>query len=204
MTENYGSPETEELVPALLLAEELHRGHQRKGTTIPYLSHLLAVCSLVLEDGGGPVAGSAALLHDAAEDRGGHVALDRIREECGELVAGIVEECSDSLEGDGAPKAPWRERKEEAIRAVAGHTPDALLVIAADKLHNARATLADLQSIGADVWKRFNAGPDDTLWYYEQMASALEAKIRHSRSVQQLRTTVEALKVLRASQAESA
>lgn len=204
MPENYGPPMTGELVKAMVLAEELHRGHLRKGTTIPYLSHLLAVCSLVLEDGGGPVAGSAALLHDAAEDRGGQAALDRIRQKCGEAVADVVRECSDSLEDDGALKAPWRERKEEAIRAVAGHTPDALLVIAADKLHNARATLADLQSIGADVWKRFNAGPDDTLWYYEQMTSALEAKIPHSRSVQQLRTTVEALKVLRASQAASA
>jgi (p)ppGpp synthase/HD superfamily hydrolase len=37
---------------ALSLASNLHRGDVRKHTTVPYLSHLLGVTALVLEDGG--------------------------------------------------------------------------------------------------------------------------------------------------------
>jgi len=37
---------------AMAYAAELHRGQQRKGTDVPYLSHLVAVSSLVCEAGG--------------------------------------------------------------------------------------------------------------------------------------------------------
>ena len=40
----------------------------RKGTSIPYLSHLLAVSSLVIENGDTEVQAAAALLHDVIED----------------------------------------------------------------------------------------------------------------------------------------
>jgi len=42
-------------------------------------------------------------------------------------------------------------------------------VSAADKVHNAYATLRDLRNIGEEAWKRFNAGPDDILAYYQSM-----------------------------------
>ena len=53
------------------LAGELHRGQVRKGTAIPYISHLYAVAALVLEWGGDEDAAIAALLHDAVEDCAG-------------------------------------------------------------------------------------------------------------------------------------
>jgi (p)ppGpp synthase/HD superfamily hydrolase len=37
---------------ALAWAEELHRSQRRKGKPVPYISHLIAVSSLVWEDGG--------------------------------------------------------------------------------------------------------------------------------------------------------
>ncbi|MFP4693364.1 MAG: hypothetical protein ACLFM2_05825 [Halothece sp.] len=37
---------------ALTFASDLHRDQVRKGSNIPYISHLLGVCSLVLEYGG--------------------------------------------------------------------------------------------------------------------------------------------------------
>ena len=60
---------------AVSLAADLHSGQTRKGTSIPYLSHLLAVSALVLEDGGDEDQAIAALLHDAAEDQGGEETL---------------------------------------------------------------------------------------------------------------------------------
>ena len=56
---------------ALGYAIEVHAGQTRKGSSAPYVSHPMTVCSLVLEDGGDEDEAIAALLHDAVEDGGG-------------------------------------------------------------------------------------------------------------------------------------
>ncbi|RKQ90875.1 HD domain-containing protein [Solirubrobacter pauli] len=153
---------------AVRLARELHAAQQRKGTQIPYLAHLLGVASLVLEDGGSEDEAIAGLLHDAVEDQGGARTLREIEQLFGREVAHIVAACSDT---DVVPKPPWRERKEAYIAHLATAHPSVLRVSLADKLHNARAIQYDLQS-GADVWRRFNAGRDEVLWYYGALADA--------------------------------
>jgi nitroreductase len=55
--------------------------------------------------------------------------------------------------------------------------PDALLVSAADKLHNARSTLADLRRDGERVWGRFHAGREGQLWYYDNVARIFAARL---------------------------
>lgn len=60
----------------------------------------------------------------------------------GDAVADVVLECSDSMVGSGQQKAPWQERKAAAIAGLSERSPDALLIVAADKLHNARSTRA--------------------------------------------------------------
>jgi len=49
------------------------------------------------------------------------------------------------------------------------------LVSAADKLHNARAILADLRTTGDAVWGRFKGGKEGTLWYYRSLVEAFRA-----------------------------
>ena len=80
---------------ALAFAAEKHAGQKRKGTRIPYISHPMAVASLVLEHGGDEDEVIAALLHDVAEDCGGEEALGEIREKFGMGVAAIVRGCSE-------------------------------------------------------------------------------------------------------------
>ncbi|HYU58937.1 MAG TPA: HD domain-containing protein [Actinomycetota bacterium] len=162
---------TDRFRDALALAFDLHRGQVRKGTRIPYVSHLLGVCDLVLFDGGDEHEAIAALLHDAAEDQGGREVLERIRERFGKRVAGIVEACSDALVPKGAEKPPWRTRKEAYLARLPEH-PEAWRVSLADKLNNARAVLADLRRADdrEQVWNRFNGKKDGTLWYYRAMA----------------------------------
>src|SRR3954447_17973789 len=93
---------------AFEMAAHLHARQFRKGTAIPYLSHLMAVSGLVLEQGGTEDEAIAALLHDAVEDQGGKPVLMEIRRAFGETVVDIVEGCSDT---DVLPQPPWRERK---------------------------------------------------------------------------------------------
>src|SRR5919199_6860033 len=95
-------------------AFERHRFHLRKGSRVPYFSHLMSVCALVLEHGGSEDQAIAALLHDAVEDAQsgqGPAVLEAIEREFGKKVSEIVEACSDSLNAEEGGKAPWRDRK---------------------------------------------------------------------------------------------
>jgi (p)ppGpp synthase/HD superfamily hydrolase len=161
----------EKFEEALGYAARAHRNQTRKGSSIPYVTHLLAVAAIVGENGGTEEEVVAALLHDAPEDQGGEARLADIRERFGDEVAGIVAGNSDTFED---PKPPWLARKEAYVVHVA-HAPRSVrLVSAADKLHNARSVLADLRSLGEDLWPRFNGGKEGTLWYYRALVDAFE------------------------------
>lgn len=173
---------------ALLYTSTVHNDHLRKGTQIPYLSHLMAVSALVLEGGGDEAAAIAGLLHDAPEDRGGQARLDDIRARFGDRVAEIVRRCCDSLV-EGETKAPWQERKAAYLTHLAATDPadpleaDYLLVTTADKLHNAQAILRDFRSYHARgeapaFWARFTGKGGKTtaeiIGYYQALAETLE------------------------------
>lgn len=145
---------------ALLYATHVHGGQVRKGTSTPYVAHLLAVAATVLEYGGDEDLAIAALLHDSVEDQGGKARLEDVRNRFGERVARIVEACSDSLAdtAKGERKAHWRERKEAYLAHLRNADDDILRVSLADKVHNARAILRDLRKpeVGEKVWARFS------------------------------------------------
>ena len=157
---------------ALVFAARLHRDQRRKGSHVPYISHLLAVCELTLEYGGDEDEAIAALLHDAIEDQGGAAARAEILREYGARVTEIVDGCTDT---DQSPKPAWRPRKEEYIRHIAEASRSVRLVSACDKLHNARSLVMDYRTYGEDLWGRFTGGREGTLWYYRAMVKALRA-----------------------------
>ena len=160
---------TERFDDALVYASRIHRAQRRKGADIPYVSHLLGVAAIAIENGATEDQAIAALLHDAVEDQGGVERLDDIRTRFGEEVARIVDDCTDS---DTEPKPPWRARKE-AYLASLSHKPAASLEVSiADKTHNAGAIVADLHVHGEQVWTRFTGGKDGSLWYYRALADA--------------------------------
>jgi len=151
---------------ALLFAAQKHAGQARKASTIPYLAHLMAVASLVLEAGGDEDLAIAGLLHDVVEDCGGEKMLKQVRRRFGARVATIVDGCTDAY---GIPKPEWGERKRAYIRRLKKEGSDTRLVSAADKLNNVRSILSDYREIGESVWSRFNGGREGTLWYYRTL-----------------------------------
>ncbi len=169
---------SDRMAEAFALALALHRRQARKGTSIPYISHLMAVSALVLEHGGREAEAVAALLHDAVEDQGGTATLERIRTMFGEEVAGIVAACSEPKTADGhGEERPWRERKEAYLHHLAHEASSgALLVAAADKLHNLSCMLEDHRRLGERFWTRFNAGKEEQLWYYRSVLAILESR----------------------------
>ncbi len=163
---------TERFEQALVFAAQLHRHQVRKGSGVPYISHLLAVCELTLEYGGDEDEAIAALLHDAIEDQGGATARAEILHRYGPRVTEIVEGLTDT---DQSPKPAWRKRKEAYIQRITHASPSIRLVSACDKLHNARSLVMDYRIYGEDLWNRFTGGREGTLWYYRAMVNALSA-----------------------------
>jgi (p)ppGpp synthase/HD superfamily hydrolase len=152
---------------AFRYAAAKHAGQTRKKTAVPYLSHLMAVASLVLEAGGDEDMAIAALLHDVVEDCGGVPRLREVRRQFGPRVAKIVEGCTDAYV---VPKPEWLERKKNYLREVKHADAETRLVSAADKLHNVRTILADYRQDGESVWKRFSGKKEGTLWYYRALS----------------------------------
>jgi (p)ppGpp synthase/HD superfamily hydrolase len=159
---------------AFRYAAEKHAGQTRKQSAVPYLSHLMAVASLVLEAGGDEDMAIAALLHDVVEDCGGMPRLREVRKQFGPRVAKIVEGCTDAFV---EPKPEWLERKKNYLREVKHADAETRLVSAADKLHNVRTILADYRQDGESVWKRFSGKKEGTLWYYRALSDEYQRRI---------------------------
>ena len=178
---------------ALQFASALHHPQNRKGTSIPHIAHLMRVCALVLEAGGDEDQAIAALLHDAVGDQGGLPTLETIAHLFGDRVAAAVEPYSDSTVSDRTKKLPWRERKEKYLEQLLGANKDAVLIAAADKLDNARATLSDYRKIGTQLWLRFNAPRDEQFWFYWALVAILRQTAAPKALVDELESVVKEL-----------
>lgn len=155
---------------ALQLALRLHGDQLRKGTDVPYFTHLMAVSALVGEYGGDEDLMIAALLHDALEDRPDQVTQEQITAQFGWRVTQTVLGCSDCT---SKPKPAWEPRKRAYLERLRTTSADIKLVAAADKLHNGRALVRDAHVQGEAMWARFNAGKDQQCWYLRECLNAL-------------------------------
>lgn len=189
----------ERFVHALGYAARAHEGQIRGKDGQPYVAHLLRVCGLVIQDGGSEDEAIAALLHDVVEDQGGLERLADVRERFGEVVAAIVDECTDSY---GDPRPPWRERKQAYLVELEDASRGALLVSLADKLDNVRTIVRACEIEGDAFWDRSDREPADLLWYYGELASEF-ARLRPGPLCHDLGRAVSELEAITSGGAES-
>jgi len=171
---------------ALQFASEIHRKQKRKTSGNPYISHLLGVCALVLEDGGSEDEAIAALLHDAVEDRGPEypggpsAMIDDIRGQFGPEVANLV----DTLTEQPTPETlrindkrqRWRNHKQLYIDRIASYDLSVRRISCADNISNVRSLVRDYLILGDKLWSRFmTRDPADHVWAYESIARAFLA-----------------------------
>ena len=166
----------ERLVRAFTLAVELHSRQARKQRGIPYISHLMDVSALVMQYGGSEDQAIAALLHDGPEDNGGRATLERITREFGSHVARMVQDCSDSYEGED-DGLTWMERKQAQFNLFSADALfDSCLVYAADKISNTRTLTDFLRRSGHHAWKAFAGKPHRKVWYMREMAAIFRGR----------------------------
>ena len=121
------------LTHAYEVADAKHAGQKRKSGD-PYITHPLAVSTILAELGMDTTTLVAALLHDTVEDT--DYSLDRLREEFGDEVAHLVDGVTklDKVEFGNAAEA---ETIRKMVVAMA-RDPRVLVIKLSDRLHNMR------------------------------------------------------------------
>jgi len=170
------------LTRAAQLALSWHADQSRKGSEVPYASHLLQVAGLVLEHGGDVEQAVAGFVHDSLEDASSpEERRDReaiLRDEFGEGVLRMVRDCTDTEEDEAlGNKKPWGERKRRYLHDLVRADPRSALVVACDKRHNLGALVADVRCHGVGYLERFSAGAADQVWFFEAVFEALRERV---------------------------
>jgi (p)ppGpp synthase/HD superfamily hydrolase len=159
---------------ALTWAVRRHAGQQRHNSAAPYVSHLLATCAIVLEEGGDERQAIAALLHDILEDT--PTSREELRRRFGPAVFQIVDDCTDADLGDRSGP-DWRERKRRHLRRMAGFSAESLLVIAADKVSSLQTLVDDLVRSGPALFDHSARSGRELLDNYRDIHAVLEPRI---------------------------
>jgi len=163
---------------AFSLAAEQHKDCIRKGTSIPYISHLMAVSALVTEHGGTEIQAAAALLHDVVEDT--KITDEKLVEDVGEEVKAIVLACSSKRFGEPEEDDSWLSKKRYLERLSKKSKDDpSLLVALADKVHNSESCVNEYPidpSAKVEYWKKFNSGYEKQKEWYEGLNAGLKSK----------------------------
>lgn len=166
---------------AIKFAAEAHDGQLRKGTNVPYIVHPLEVAAIVATLTDDVDVLCAAVLHDTVEDT--VVSLDDVKAVFGERVAALVADESEDKRKGQDKRETWRIRKEENLEHLQTASGEALLICLGDKLSNIRAIYNDYSKIGDELWKRFNAGPEDIAWYYNAVKNILRERLDVSQAL---------------------
>ncbi|MBU6301293.1 MAG: HD domain-containing protein [Verrucomicrobia bacterium] len=142
-------------------------GQVRKYTGEPYHVHVLAVAALVATRTTDEVVLAAACLHDVLEDVAPHNAgfsAERIREEFGEEVLGLVVELTDVYTTKNYPDLNRQTRKQREAERLAQISERGKLIKRADLFDNARSIAG---SEFAQVWMEEKRRLDEVLGRWE-------------------------------------
>lgn len=164
---------TGRLMRAISAAATAHRDHVRKGSGIPYVSHIYSVMYLVSRETGDEDVLIAAVLHDVLVDVPHNLSETEMRAEFGDRVADIVVDLTkDSSLTD------WQERADAYLDHLEhAAAAEAVLIACADKLHYLLSILDDHVELGENLWSRFSSGRDQQLWWYRAVSEVVERRL---------------------------
>ena len=182
---------TERFDKAFLYASELHRNQKRKNSSAPYVCHLMAVASLVIEniesicqdqdDAEDYVI--VAILHDAVEDQGGMPTYEHIKQQFGAKIADDVLTLSHSAPDNSAERASKAVRNEIYLKNIRAASQEIAIVSCCDKIHNLRTMYADFLSMGQNFWAVFSQSPRDTMENYKKLGELYAEKLPNHRII---------------------
>ena len=150
---------------ALDFAYRAHQGHAKKTDQRPYFVHPVQVAIILLQAGADDLLVIAGILHDTCED-GGRT-LDTISSRFGPEIAQLVASTTDDR------SLAWQERKAVDLERFRHADNRVRLLRAADALANLSILLEELSRPGSEMAPR-PVQYDEKIWYYDQIAEALD------------------------------
>lgn len=146
---------------------------------VPYIAHLMGTVCILARLGVRDEVLAAAALHDYLEDVPDPDGRESIRSALGKDVLRLVEAVTEDKRRGSDLAGTWEVRKLEQVDQVAHMPEEAVLIKAADVLHNMQSLLSDLAAAddSSAVWEPFNAGPDRQLWYFEALTTAVKRRL---------------------------
>ncbi len=172
---------TQKIQQAINLASRLHLGQVRKGDSgLPYISHPFSVAWILsnyTEDEDVIIGG---LLHDVLEDVKGYYYDDLVRdfgERVAQIVKGVSEDKDPNVESD--ERATWEERKSKYLAGLEHDSDEALMVCAADKIHNLQSMIDAYREKGEELWANFNSPKEKKLWLYQEILKFMKGKLNN-------------------------
>lgn len=175
---------------AIAFAAKAHTGMNRKGKNRPYIMHPLEAMLIVagLTDDEDVIA--AAVLHDTVEDTG--TTVEELERVFGKRVAVLVASESEDKRGDRPAAETWQIRKQETIDHLRGASGDVKLICLGDKLSNLREMKKDHETLGDQLWQRFNQKDKKMhAWYYGEIYKVLAEKFGEVAAIREYRELLE-------------
>lgn len=158
---------------AYSFAAKAHQRQRRKGTKIPYFTHILTAMNYAMELTSDQDILTAVILHDTVEDT--EVTLEDILTEFGQTVADYIAAESEDKRPDIPARDTWEIRKQETIQHLQTASHPVKIIVLADKAANAESLLREWRQKGDSIWEKFNqSDKKKQAWYYYSCADALK------------------------------
>ena len=156
---------------AIRISVEAHKNQTRKGDDLPYIVHPVMVALKLVKHNFPDKVIAAALTHDVLEDT--DYQEEELRKELGDEVLEIIKAVTndDSL--------PWEEKKKKYVESVRNGSEGAKAVAIADKIHNLESLLMAYEEQGTSIWKRFNRGKEQKIWFENEVLKMLKGTWQH-------------------------
>ena len=163
---------------------------------VPYIAHLMGTMCILSRVGVRDEVLAAAVLHDYLEDVPDPDGRESIRVSLGEEVLSLVLEVTEHKRHGFDQEDTWDIRKREQLDHVERMPQEAVLIKAADVLHNLLSLLSDLKAAEEPdtVWNSFNAGAERQLWYFTGVIDAVERRLGEHPLVKELLVALTRLK----------
>lgn len=163
---------------AIRAASVLHKGQVRKGQVpYPYITHLVAVAMIVSDYTDDENTIVSALLHDTLED------TDYTEKEIEDDFGGPVREIVCSIT---EPKIETKDpvslgaQKKQYVKQLAAASERALVIVAADKIHNMRSIVEEYFDNHTGFVADFGTSLDDRLLMYQEISNTLNRKLHNA------------------------
>lgn len=147
-------------------AQEKHKNQVRKGSQIPYMTHIYDVARILINNHAPAHVVVAGILHDTLEDT--NATPQEIESLFGKQVLSIVEEETENK------SLAWRARKQDRIDHLKTASTECKMVKCADMLANLSDLHQNIKSDGEGIWAFFRGTKQDTMWYYDSMIEVMK------------------------------